>query len=360
MATLGEWDVAIVGGGIFGLACACACARKGRTSIVLERDAVGSGASGGPVGALAPFSPRPWTPLKQFQFDGLVSAAAYWEGVDGEAGTASGYGRVGRIVPLSSEQARERALISASAAESHWGGQFSMSIEPGDGILAGSGHGRFGVVRDTLSARIGPMAACLALRQVARNLGTEILEHCEVVGAEPGGVLTEAGEIRSGATVLAAGADTFRLLDNTVPEILGGGIKGQAALVEYDLRGAPVIQAGRIFVVPHANGTVGIGSTRETEWDDRFGTDERLDDVIDEACSIVPALRNARLLRRWAGLRPRAIRSNPLVGPVPGRRGLYVATGGHGIGFSIAHMVGEIVAAMILGLPHDLPPEFTP
>lgn len=360
MATLGEWDVAIVGGGIFGLACACACARKGCSSIVLERDVVGSGASGGPVGAMAPFSPHPWTPLKQFQFDGLVSAEAYWEGVDREAGTGSGYGRVGRIVPLLSEQARERALISAAAAESHWGGRFSMSIEPGDGTLAGSGSGRFGIVRDTLSARIGPMAACLALRQVARNLGIKVLEQCKVKCAEPGRVLTEAGEIRSGTTVLAAGADTFRLLDNTVPEILGGGVKGQAALVEYDLPGAPVIQAGRIFVVPHANGTVGIGSTREPEWDDRYGTDERLDNVIDEAGSILPAMRNARLLRRWAGLRPRAVRSNPLVGPVPGRRGLYVATGGHGIGFSIAHMVGDIVAAMILGLPHNLPPEFMP
>ena len=309
---------------------------------------------------MAPFSPHPWTPLKQFQLDGLVSAAAYWEGVDRESGTESGFGRVGRIVPLSNERSLERARINASAAERHWGGQYSMSIGPGDEILAGSGYGRFGYVRDTLSARIGPMEACLALWQVARNFGIEILEHCEVLCAEPGRVLTEAGEIRSGTTVLAAGADTFRLLDDAVPEILGGGVKGQAALVEYDLPGAPVIQAKRIFIVPHANGTVGIGSTRETEWEDRFETDERLDDVIDEAGLILPALRNARLLRRWAGLRPRAVRSNPLVGPVPGWRGLYVATGGHGIGFSIAHMVGEVVAAMILGLPHDLPPEFMP
>ncbi len=360
MATLGEWDVAIVGGGVFGLACACACSRGGCTSVVVERDVVGSGASGGPVGAMAPFFPHPWTPLKQFQFDGLVSAEEYWKSVECESGTDSGYGRVGRVSPISTERSRERALIGAAAAESHWGGRFSVAVEPDDRRLFGPGYGHFGVVRDTLSARIRPTAACVALRQVARNLGIEILERCGVSRVEPGRLFTDAGEVRSGTTVLAAGADTFRLLDSAAPELAGGGVKGQAAQVECDLPGAPVIQSGRTFVVPHSNGTAGIGSTRETEWDNPFSTDSRLDNVIGEASSIVPALKDARLLHRWAGLRPRAVRSNPLLGPVPGRCGLLVATGGYGIGFSIAHLVGEVVAAMVLGRPHGFPPEFMP
>ena len=62
MATLGEWDVAIVGGGIFGLACACACARKGCSSIVLEKDVVGSGASGGRSGLWRRFLRTPGRP----------------------------------------------------------------------------------------------------------------------------------------------------------------------------------------------------------------------------------------------------------------------------------------------------------
>ena len=360
MATLGEWDVAIVGGGVFGLACACACARGGYASVVVERDVVGSGASGGPIGAMAPFFPHPWTPLKQIQFDGLVSAEAYWKNVGRESGIESGYGRVGRVSPLSTERMRERALVGAAAAENCWGERFSMSVEPDDGNLFAPGHGHFGVVRDSLSARIRPMTACVALRRVARNLGVEFLEHCGVVRVDPGRLVTNDGEVRSGKTVLAAGADTFRLLDGVSPEFRGGGIKGQAAHVECDLPGAPVIQSGRIFVVPHSNGTVGIGSTREAEWDDPFGTDDRLDNVIGEANSIVPALKNARLLHRWAGLRPRAVGSKPLVGPVPGQHGLFVATGGYGIGFSIAHLVGEVVGAMVVGRPHGLPPEFMP
>lgn len=51
-------DVLVVGAGIFGLSCAWACIERGLSVVVAERAAPGAGASGGPVGALAPHLPE--------------------------------------------------------------------------------------------------------------------------------------------------------------------------------------------------------------------------------------------------------------------------------------------------------------
>ena len=46
MATVDKTDVVIVGGGIVGCAAACYLARRGASVILLEKNGIGSGASG--------------------------------------------------------------------------------------------------------------------------------------------------------------------------------------------------------------------------------------------------------------------------------------------------------------------------
>ena len=67
-------DVTVIGGGVFGLSVAYACASRGATVRLYERKAIGSGASGGLVGALAPHVPENWNPKKAFQLESLLMA----------------------------------------------------------------------------------------------------------------------------------------------------------------------------------------------------------------------------------------------------------------------------------------------
>ncbi|MCB2149922.1 MAG: FAD-dependent oxidoreductase, partial [Rhodobacteraceae bacterium] len=89
-------------------------------------------------------------------------------------------------------------------------------------------------------------------------------------------------------------------------------------------RDLPQIFADGVHVVPHADGTVGIGSTTERAYDDPAGTDDALEAVIARAEAAVPVLRHARVIERWAGVRPRARTRAPMLGPWPGRPGHYV------------------------------------
>ncbi len=76
----------------------------------------------------------------------------------------------------------------------------------------------------------------------------------------------------------------------------------------------PVVFLNGLYIVPHEDGTVAIGSTSEEDFADAFSTDAKLDALMDAAREIVPALSTAEVIERWAGLRPKAIGRDPMVG----------------------------------------------
>ncbi len=137
----------------------------------------------------------------------------------------------------------------------------------------------------------------------------------------------------------------------------GQGVKGQSASLGFAAPDAPQVYAEGLHVVPHADGTVGVGSTSENEYThDRV--DAQLDDVIARARATCPALADAPVLERWAGIRPRARSRAPLLGPWPGRAGQFVLNGGFKIGFGMAPVLAGMIADLAIDGQDRIPPEF--
>jgi glycine/D-amino acid oxidase-like deaminating enzyme len=67
-----------------------------------------------------------------------------------------------------------------------------------------------------------------------------------------------------------------------------------------------------VYIVPHGDGTTAVGSTTEREFSG-LETDAQLDGVIATACAALPALADARVIARWAGLRPRTRSRAPML-----------------------------------------------
>ena len=176
MAT-GRQPVTVIGAGIFGLACAWACARRGRAVRVLEAKRVGAGASGGVVGALAPHVPERWNAKKQFQFEALRDAGAFWAEVEAASGRDTGFARRGRLLPLAQAEAVTLAEARAVAARTVWGEAGAWSVaEAWDGRWLDPQAAPFGVVRDTLAAQLAPRQAVAALAAACRATGVVIEE----------------------------------------------------------------------------------------------------------------------------------------------------------------------------------------
>ncbi|WP_373051292.1 NAD(P)/FAD-dependent oxidoreductase, partial [Thalassovita aquimarina] len=241
-------DVTVYGAGIFGLSVAWSCLSRGASVRVIDPYGTGAGASGGLVGALAPHVPENWNDKKQFQFESLIAAEGFWRGVEAAGGKRAGYARLGRLQPVVDDKALELARSRRTGAAELWQGKAVWEVieaaEAGDWApLSPTGW----LIRDTLSARMHPRMACAALVAAIEARGGEIV----------------AEGPAQGRVVWATGVAGLEEINREVTRTFGNGIKGQGASLRigFDLRDCPQLFADAVHVVPHADGTVAIGST---------------------------------------------------------------------------------------------------
>jgi glycine/D-amino acid oxidase-like deaminating enzyme len=332
-------SVSIIGGGIFGLACAWEMTRRGARVRLFEAQRIGAGSSGGHVGALAPHAPENWNPKKAFQLDSLLMAQDFWAGVEAASGLPTGYGRTGRLQPVAdADWLHDR--IAAAADRWPEGCAMRLTDAPAGGLVPDSPSGLW--LFDGLTARLSPRRAGAALATAIRNHGGEIIE-----GQQPGTV--------TGPVLWATGTAGLEDLSRDMGRPIGKGVKGQSALLRHADPDASQVFAEGLHIVPHADGTVAIGSTSENDYGD-LDPDHQIDALIAKARVVCPQLRDAPVIDRWAGARPRARTRAPILGPWPGRPGHFVANGGFKIGFGMAPKVAQVMANLILD-GHDAIPD---
>lgn len=334
-------DVTVRGGGIFGLACAWALVERGARVRLIEAQAIGAGSSGGLVGALSPHVPEQWNPKKQFQLESLLMAESFWSGVSAASGLPTGYGRVGRLQPVT-EAGLEQARARGANAESLWVGAAIWQVLPSTGAAWEPASPSGLLIHDTLSARLHPRQAAAALVAALRAKGAEV-----IIGDAP----------EEGLVLHATGAAGLEALSADLGRHLGGGLKGQALALRFEARAAPQLYVDSLHIIPHADGTVAIGSTSERGVSD-LTTDHQLDEMLARATAALPCLAGAPVIDRWAGLRPRAKSRAPMLGAWPGRPGHFVANGGFKIGFGMAPKVAEVMASLLLDGQDRIPEGF--
>lgn len=339
MATV---DVTVRGAGVFGLCVAWACILRGAKVRVVDPNGVGAGASGGIVGALAPHVPEQWNAKKAFQLESLLMSEGWWTGIEAAGGLSSGYGRTGRVQPVAPDGI-ELAKARSEGARTLWQGRATWELcqnAPDFAPLSPSGIW----IVDTLTGRIHPAQACAAL--------------AAAITARGGNVATDAPD--EGRIVWATGWQGLEQMTAQHSRMVGAGIKGQAVLLDHDARTAPQIFVDGLHIIPHADGTTAIGSTTEREYAEPFSTDAQCDDLLAKARAAVPALEDAREIRRWAGLRPRARTRAPMVGHHPFLKDQFVANGGFKIGFGMAPLCATKLADLVLTGEDTLPADFSP
>ena len=325
-------DVTIRGAGIFGLSIAHACARRGARVRVIDTTGIGAGSSGGLVGALSPHVPEAWNPKKAFQLESLLMAGGWWAGVEAASGISAGYGRLGRLQPLEDARAVDIARRRGETALDLWQGAADWQVVPVTGAAWEPASPSGWLVRDTLSARILPRQALQALVGAVRAQGGAV-------------VIGEAED--AGAVIHATGTEGLAELSAALGRQVGSGVKGQALSLLYEMPQGPQLFVDGLHIVPHADGTVAVGSTSETTWQHE-ATDSALEGLLARAIAAVPALAGAQVVDRWAGVRPRAKSRAPVMGAWPGRAGQYVANGGFKIGFGMAPKLAEVMADLVL------------
>ncbi|CAN7470918.1 FAD-dependent oxidoreductase [Rhizobium sp. LjRoot98] len=364
-------DLLIVGGGIMGLWAAVMADQAGLKTVLVERDRIGAGASGGVLGALMPHMPDRWNAKKQFQFDALLSLEEEVVDLEAQTGLSAGYRRSGRLIPLPKPHLRTIALRHEQDALVNWkqkDRQFFWHVRdnPAAAGWPETEAMASGVVFDTLAARIDPRLLLRVLSAaLLQSRHVQIEEGRALAGLDPAvgkATFSDGHSISFGACILASGVDAFRQLDaleeTPMAASSGAAVKGQAAVLKADIDPAlPVIFMDGLYIVPHDNGLVAIGSTSEDKFADPLSNDHLLDDLLSRARAVVPSLADAPVVERWAGLRPKAIGRDPMVGRHPDHSRLYTLTGGFKISFGLAHRLAASVIGEITGRADGALPE---
>ena len=359
----------IVGGGVMGLWAAVKAEYLGLSTLLIDAGRLGGGASGGLLGSLMPHIPDRWSDKKQFQFDALVSLEDEIERLEGETGLSAGYHRCGRLIPLPKPHLRDIANRHARDADEHWcvpGRDFSWNVidTPPDKAWLSADFTDAGLVHETLSGRISPrLLITVLVQRLKHSKYVQVIENVPVQEIDPKACrlrFADGASMAFGHCIVAAGHHAFGLLE-PVDDVqsLGRPVKGQAALLKVDVDPLqPVVFLNGLYVVPHGDDLVAIGSTSEDEFSDADSTDEKLDDVLVRARALVPALRNAEVVERWAGLRPKAIGRDPMIGPHPQYPALVALAGGFKVSFGLAHRLADGALAAVTGDKMKLPPSF--
>jgi glycine oxidase len=301
-----EPEVLVVGGGIIGCATATACVRAGLGSVVLlERETLGAGASGGAAGLLVPES---------------------HVGVD----------------PPEFVAAMRHSLDAWRALEATWPG--------GVGLMPTEWQGQ-------AQARVNPLRAITRLMWGIPGAATGV-EVTSVACADGrvAAVSTSAGTFRPRQVVFATG--TPPRIEGLALELPSSEVKGHLlctaptqiklpdAVRDADI--ARVIDDGRVLM----GGTLDVGD------DERVVRPNITQRMWTELVAAWPALGDVTIEYAWACFRPAHADHLPVIDRVPGVSNAWLSTGQYKTGILMAARTGQALAEWLTtgAAPPDVAP----
>ena len=139
-------------------------------------------------------------------------------------------------------------------------------------------------------------------------------------------------------------------------------IRGQIALLRLPTQVlGRVVNLGREYLVPRADGRLLVGSTIEDAGFAATTTPQAIDRLLAFAHSLLGPLPAAVLEQSWAGLRPGSVDGLPFLGGVPAYRNAFVAAGHFRAGLHQSTGTAVLLADLMTGrTPAIDPAPFAP
>jgi glycine oxidase len=346
----------IVGGGIAGMTTAYYLARSGVRSVVIERDAIGSHASGFAYGGLSPLTgfgiPGPLAEIAQ---DGMQLHCALSKGLLEETGIDVDF-RLRSSLALAFTEADVRRLQAAMPWQQQQPGYTVRWLDTAEArrVEARISDETLGATLSEGGGAVEPYLLVLALTRGAERLGVTV-RHGRMVGlrcdgGRVTGVVLEREVLSCATAVLALGPWSAAASDWTGVPIEVRPLKGQ--IIRLQAPGPPIecsVGWGHNYATTKTDGLVWAGTTEEEAGFDEESTQAARDEIGAALLKMLPAMADAQVVQQTACLRPVASDGLLVLGGVPGIDRLYVATGGARKGILYGPAMGHAIADLVLG-----------
>lgn len=349
-------DVAIIGGGVIGLAIARALGLRGvRDVLIVERSSLGAEASSAAAGMLAPQAEADSADdFFQLCCQSRDLYPAFAQSLNEETGIDIELETSGTLYLAFTEE-DERELEKRY----EWQTRAGLEVEKLSGDMAkllepSISNGVRAALRFPLDTQVENRRLISALATANEALGVNVLtgvsvDSLNIKQHRVTGIETSRGFVACEKVVIACGAWTSQVINEALPNPRIEPVRGQMVSFEATPQIARhVIYSPRGYVVPRRQGRLLAGSTTEHAGFDKRVTAAGVQSIVNSALEITPAIAALPLTSTWAGLRPRAADGLPVLGPCAEIAGVFYATGHYRNGILLTPVTAELLARAIV------------
>jgi D-hydroxyproline dehydrogenase subunit beta len=357
------YDVVIVGAGIVGAACADEFARRGMRVAIVDRDVVGSGATAAGMGHIVVMDDS------EAQFALTRYSQQLWQALRPELPNDIEYDQCGTIWVAADEE--EMAEVRRKHSYYADRGVPTTVLDP-QALKRLEPNLREGMARGLLVAEdavLYPPCAARFLIERAQKRGAELRLGASVAEIGNGRVrLADGAEIAGTIVVNAAGAWAPELTGGVdikkrkghlvITDRYPGFLRHQLVELGY-LKSAHSVSTDSVAfnIQPRRTGQILIGSSRQYGAEHKEVDQEILRRMLQRAQEYMPALGSLSAVRTWTGFRAATPDKLPLIGPWPGDKSLFLATGHEGLGITTSLATARILVDQITGAAPGIPIE---
>jgi uncharacterized NAD(P)/FAD-binding protein YdhS len=366
-------DVAVVGAGVTGCACALRLAAGGADVVLLDGEAVAAGASGRNGGfasagtglGLGDAAAQIGLPAALELVRATGAALDAMLALAAERGDPGAIERTGSLWIAAPDEAGDLRTAVARLRAAGFDCREAPELVPAPMRARYTAAAVF-----PLDCRLEPARFVRALAGAAAAAGARVHERSPVEAIEPGPggwrVRTAMGDVTARAVVVACDGRTPRI----VPELEGIVYPVRGQMLATEPLSDTVIALpthsdhGFVYARPTRDGRLAIGGCRSADLEAEYTVDQRptapVQAALERFMGERMGLAGVRVDHRWAGTMGFSADLLPVAGEVPGRPGLHVACGYSGVGNVQGFVCGGLLADGLLGRPRRLAAALSP